>query len=106
MNQDMKDIILALIEKSKAKQVHWVHARTIEAINPDNDDPDPAAEDFAVHTPTYTINLYRSPNHPTIRLLIYNEEADLVTNEPVSPDDPFFSKMRELLDLARRYALG
>ncbi len=104
MNKDMKDVVLALLEKSKAKEVRWVHASTVDDINPEGMIP-MDAQDFAVHTPSYTINIYRSDSDGTIRLLLYNEFANLVTNEPVSTDDPFYSTMAELVDLARRYAL-
>jgi hypothetical protein len=103
MNKDLLEIVNGLIEKSKEKGVLWVHGSSLSETNLEGN-VTPEDEDFAVHTPTYTINIFkRSVPAPGIGLNIHNEFGNIVTQENLTPDDSDFDKLWELFTLAKRY---
>lgn len=105
MNKDVLEIVNGLTEKSEQKKVIWVHASSVNALNLEYP-IELTSEDFAVHSSTYTINIFRRTKDNGVGINIHNDEGTLVTSEMVTPDDPDHKIADKLLGLARKYALG
>src|SRR5687768_16716489 len=107
MKDELKPIVEGLLKKSEVNQVAWAHASTVGAFR--DAEIEQSAEDYAVSTPSYTINLFRvsqridSEHKVGIRFNILNEVGELVTGDTLYKDEPEYPVLENLLDLARKH---
>src|SRR5690349_5426893 len=111
MKDELKPIVQGLVKKSLEDKVAWVHASAVSRLNEEAEIPT-GAEDYAVSTSSYTINLFRitdvtpESHKMVIRINILNEVGDVVTSDAVAEDEEEYGMMENLLNLARKAALG
>lgn len=102
MDKDYEDIIDGLIQKSIKKEVKWTHANQVSFMEPTENE-----DDFAVSTRDFTVNIFRMYNSRALRVNIHNSRGNLVSSiEADSEDEEDFSKLKTLLELARKIAQG
>jgi hypothetical protein len=111
MKSEIRAIVEGLLKKSREDKVAWVHASTVGRLTSE-EGVDPSSEDYAVNTPSYTINVFKtidiSPSGPkrVIRINILNELGDVVTNHTANEDEKEYPMMEELIELARNSVIG
>jgi pyruvate carboxylase len=107
MNEDTRPIIEGLLKKAREDKVAWVHASTIGRLN--YEAPiDPADEDFAVNTSSFTINVFRITTVANetvkhgVRINIVNEQGNVIMTDIAYPGDNMYTALAELITLARK----
>ncbi len=92
IKDNMKQIVLGLLSKSKRSEVNW-------SVASDFGEQSTYEKDFIVTTKNITINLFQ-PGENHIRLNILNSNADLVDYTEQTFTESDYRLLEELLDLA------
>lgn len=111
MKEEIKGIILGLIEKTEKDEVNWSHVNDTNLIQEEG--PSTIKDDFAVSTSDYSINIFQASDSlengltlNAIRMNIHNSRGDIVTQVIVREDESDYLMIKKLLVLARQYVLG
>lgn len=99
MDNEIKDIVKGLLEKSKRREVNWIHSGDIyPMISPD-------AEDYVVNLERSTIEIFRSAGDTErITFLIKNISGKEIIEEALELFDVGYSDLEELINLAANKA--
>lgn len=90
---DVKDIMLNLLEKSNEGKINWVHAS--DAFP----DESPYEKDFVLNTKNSSLNIFLTIDH-TIRVNFLNDKGDIVLFFETAPDEEDYEILSEILDSA------
>jgi len=93
VSRDVHDIVIALLERTRADQVNWQAA---EGTFPTQLD-----DDFYVILPNSTINVFRMPKGPAVAA-IQNSRGEVIAQVDSATDKEMTPVLDELLGLASR----
>lgn len=109
MKDEIKEIVLGLIEKSEKNEVNWVH---VNETNLAEDGTSTIEHDYAVSTSHFSINLFTTTEDVgdvkvgAIRFNIHNNRGDLVSFTSAKLNEPDYEILNKLLELAKKIVLG
>lgn len=107
MKEEIKTIILGLIEKTQKNQVNWVHINETNLIQ-NEEGPSNIEDDYAVSTSSFSINIFKKErvNKSAIRLNILNDRGNLVTYIEAEKGESDYILLSDLLTITKKYVLG